>query len=254
MHTFIKTSLLILSTFLLSGCLSGKMSPQQENALGAQQERKLLRKMHTITRGKHYRAIKRVGKHIARISGRPDFHWTYHLIDNARQANAFVLPGGKIFVYTGLFKYAANDAELAAVLGHEVSHALKSHGIKGASRQQKASLLGAAIQIGMGMAGIDTQTTRKVTSLYGKGATLGYIKPYSRHNETEADSLGLILMAKAGYNPHAALHFWEKFSHSGRRVPEYLSTHPAPESRIENIKNLLPEAMKIYQKNRKKRR
>ena len=253
MSNIIKTSLVLLSSLILSGCLSGKMSPQQENALGAQQERKVLSQMKTIRSGKYYHKVKRVGQHIAQVSGRSDFHWTYHLIDNAKQANAFVLPGGKIFVYTGLFKYAANDAELAAVLGHEVSHALKSHGVKGASRKQKAGLLGIAIQVGMGVAGIDKQTAKQVTQIYGQGATLGYIRPYSRENETEADSLGLMLMARAGYDPHAALSFWNKFSQKGQRIPEYLSTHPAPESRIENIRNLLPKAMAIYHKNNYKR-
>ena len=250
MNQFFKFSLTLVTAVALSGCMNEKISPQQESALGAQQERQVLSKVRLIRGGKYYNAVRSVGSRIASVSGRPDFQWKYHLVDNPKQANAFVLPGGKVFVYSGLFKYASNNAELAAVLGHEVAHALKSHGVKGAARQQKAGLVGALLQVGMGVAGVNSQTVKQVKQIYGQGATLGYIRPYSRQNETEADSMGLMLMAKAGYNPRAALSFWEKFGRQGQRIPEYLSTHPAPSSRIENIKSLMPEAMAIYNKSR----
>lgn len=226
------------------------MSPQQESALGEQQERQVLSKMRTIRSGKLYNAVRRVGSRIARVSGRPDFQWRYHLINNPKQANAFVLPGGKVFVYTGLFKYVSNDAELAAVVGHEVAHALKSHGVKGSQRAQNAGLLGALIKVGMGAAGVDSGTAQQVNQAYGYGANLGYIKPYSRKNESEADAIGLMLMAKAGYDPRAALTFWAKFGRQGQRVPEYLSTHPAPASRIAQIKRLMPQALAVYKQSR----
>ena len=252
----LKISLTLASALVLSGCIGGggKMSPQQESALGAQQERQVLSKVRTIRSGKLYNAVRNVGKRIATASGRRDFRWTYHLVSNAKQANAFVLPGGKIFVYTGLFKYAANEAELAAVVGHEVAHALKSHGVKGAARKQNAGLIGALLQVGMGVAGVNPQTARQVNQVYGQGATLGYIRPYSRQNESEADAIGLMLMAKAGYDPRAALSFWAKFGRQGQRVPEYLSTHPAPATRIAQIKRLMPQAMAVYKKSRYARR
>ena len=250
MNKIVKISLTIVSALALSGCMGSNMSPQQESALGAQQERQVLSKTRTIRSGKTYRAVKNVGSRIAKVSGRPDFKWRYHLVNNSKQANAFVLPGGKIFVYTGLFKYAANNAELAAVVGHEVAHALKSHGVKGAARKQKAGLLGAVLQIGMGVAGVNKGTAQQVNQAYGKGATLGYIRPYSRGNESEADAIGLMLMAKAGYDPRAALSFWQKFGKSGQRIPEYLSTHPAPSTRIAQIKRLMPQAMAVYKKSR----
>ena len=243
--------------FILSGCIQGmggKVSPQQESAMGAQQERQVLRKMKTIKSGKYYRAVNSVGRHIAAVSNRPNFQWKYHLVNNPKQANAFVLPGGKVFVYTGLFKYAANKSELAAVIGHEVAHALKSHGVKGAQRKQNAGLLGVALQIGMGVAGVNGQTAQQVNQIYGQGASIGYIKPYSRKHESQADAIGLMLMAKAGYDPRAALSFWKKFAKSGQRVPEYLSTHPAPQSRIAQIKKLMPKALALYKKSRYKRK
>ncbi|RUM69386.1 MAG: M48 family peptidase [Sulfurovum sp.] len=242
-----KVLLTIISTFLLSSCINqGQMSAQQENALGAQQERALLSKVQTIQHGTYYNAVRRVGSRIARVANRPNFQWSYHLIKNDKQANAFVLPGGKIFVYTGLFKYAANEAQLAAVVGHEVAHALKSHGVKGAQRKQNAGLVGVLLQVGMGVAGVDPALAKQVNQVYGQGATLGYIRPYSRQNESEADSIGLMLMAKAGYDPREALRFWEKFARQGQYIPEYLSTHPAPETRIENLRRLMPQAVAIY--------
>jgi len=258
MNYLVKSLLIGTTAIALSGCASGlgggNISPQQESALGAQQERQVLSKVRLIRSGKLYNAVRNVGSRIARVSGRPDFQWRYHLVNNPRQANAFVLPGGKVFVYSGLFKYASNEAELAAVVGHEVAHALRSHGVKGAARKQKAGLIGALLQVGMGVAGVNSQTAQQVNRVYGQGATLGYIRPYSRQNETEADSIGLMLMAKAGYDPRAALSFWAKFGRQGQRVPEYLSTHPAPASRIANIRRLMPQALALYKKSRYARR
>ena len=255
MNKIMKLSLTLASAMVLSGCVGGGMpNAQQESALGAQQERQVLSKVRTIRSGKLYNAVRNVGSRIARVSGRPDFKWRYHLVNNSKQANAFVLPGGKVFVYTGLFKYAANEAELAAVVGHEVAHALKSHGVKGAQRKQNAGLIGALLQVGMGVAGVNSQTAQQVNQVYGQGATLGYIRPYSRKNESEADAIGLMLMAKAGYDPRAALSFWAKFGRQGQRVPEYLSTHPAPATRIAQIRRLMPQALAVYKKSRYARR
>lgn len=246
-----KLSLALASALVLAGCVNNAApTAQQESALGAQQERQVLTKVKTIRSGKYYNAVRNVGTRVARASGRTDFKWKYHLVNNSKQANAFVLPGGKIFVYTGLFKYAANEPELAAVVAHEVAHALKSHGVKGAQRAQNAGLLGALLQVGMGVAGVNSQTAQQVNQAYGQGASLGYIKPYSRQNESEADAIGLMLMAKAGYDPRAALSFWAKFGKQGQQVPEYLSTHPAPANRIAQIKRLMPQALAVYKKSR----
>jgi len=247
----IKTSLVLLSITIFSGCVANqKVSTQQENKLGAEQERQVLSKVKIITHGRQYNAVRNASTRIAKVSGRPGFQWRYYLVDNPKQANAFVLPGGKIFVYSGLFKYASNESELAAVIGHEVAHALKSHGIDGAQRKQNTNLVGALLQIGLGAAGVNSQVAQVAQQVYSQSASLGYIKPHSRENETQADEIGLMLMAKAGYDPRAALSFWNKFGKSGQRVPEYLSTHPAPANRIANLRRLMPQAMAIYKKNR----
>lgn len=242
---FNKLLLIASASILFSGCVGTKMSPQQENALGAQQEQKVLRS----TKPSHNRtltaAVNRVGKRIARAANRPQYQWRFHLIDSP-QANAFVLPGGKVFVYTGLFKYASSDAELAIVMGHEVAHALKSHGVQGAERAKTAGMLGAALKIGLGAAGVDASKADMINKAYGVSANLGFIKPHSRGQETEADSIGLMLAAKAKYNPNAAISFWTKFGAAGQRTSEFLSTHPAPQNRIANLKRLMPQAMKLY--------
>lgn len=250
MNSFVKLSLTLSSAMILSGCMSGKMSPQQESNIGVKQEQQILSKARLIKSGNMYNAVRKVGSRIASVSGRSDFQWRYHLVNNPKQANAFVLPGGKIFVYSGLFKYASNEAELSAVIAHEVAHALRSHGVKNASRKQRAGVLGALLHVGMGIAGVDKSTAQQINKVYGQGATLGYIRPYSRQNETAADSIGLMLMAQAGYDPRAALSFWVKFGKQGKHIPEYMSTHPAPSSRIANIKSLLPQAMALYKKSK----
>ena len=257
MKKLLTSTLIGLSMLAFSGCANvpaAKVSPQQENSIGAQQERQVLSKVRTIHSGRLYRAVVNVGSRIARVSGRRDFRWRYHLVDNPKVANAFVLPGGKVFVYSGLFRYAANEDELAVVVAHEVAHALKSHGIKGAQRQQKAGLIGALLQVGMGVAGVNQNTAQTVTQVYRQGATLGYLRPHSREQELEADSIGLMLMAKAGYDPRAALSFWNKFGRSGQRIPEYLSTHPNPGHRIADLKRLMPKALAIYQRSPYRRR
>jgi len=237
----------VMLAFALGACGTPKVSPQQENALGERQAKEILSKAKLSKNPTYNRAVRRVGSRIARVANRPDFRWRYHVIDS-KQANAFVLPGGKIFVYSGLFKYARNDAELAAVIGHEVAHALKSHGIQGAQRRQNAALVGALLQVGLGVAGVDPAIANTVNQAYGYGATYGYIHPYSREKEMEADSIGLYLMAKAGYDPRAALSFWERFGKQGQRVPEFFSTHPSSAHRIANLKKLMPQALAIYRK------
>ena len=251
MKKLLKSTLVGFGILALSGCVNApiaKVSPQQENSIGAQQERQILSKVRTVHSGRLYRAVVNVGSRIARVSGRRDFRWRYHLVNNPKVANAFVLPGGKVFVYSGLFRYVSNEDELAVVLGHEITHALKSHGIKGAQRRQKAGLIGALLQVGMGVAGVNPNTARTVNQVYQEGATLGYLRPHSREQELEADSIGLMLMAKAGYDPRAALTFWSKFGRVGQRIPEYMSTHPNPGHRVANLKRLMPKALAIYQR------
>ena len=190
--------------------------------------------------------VRRVGIRIARAANRPDFQWEFHVIDKPKVANAFCLPGGKIFVYTGIFKYISSDAELATVIGHEVGHALARHGAERMS-------MGLLTQLGeqAAMMALNIQSTEAMQAFdaaYGVAANIGVLLPYSRTQEYEADHIGLILMALAGYDPHAALSFWEKMAQEskGKSSVEFLSTHPLDKNRIARIKALIPEAMKYY--------
>jgi predicted Zn-dependent protease len=238
---------LMTLVFFLVGCNQSKLTVQQENALGEQEAREVLSEVKLSRSASLNSKVKRVGKRIAKVSERPEFQWKYYVVDNPTTFNAFVLPGGKIFVYSGLFKYAKTDAELATVIAHEVAHALKSHGVIGSQRAKAAQTLGGLLDIGMAVAGVDSSVASLANTAYNYGATLGYLRPHSREHELEADSIGLMLMAKAGYNPNAAISFWKKFGKASSGTPEYLSTHPAPGNRIANLQKLMPKALKLYQ-------
>jgi predicted Zn-dependent protease len=182
--------------------------------------------------------VQTVGRRIAAVSGEPDWDWQFTLFDNP-EPNAFALPGGKVGVYTGLFKVAKNDAQLAAVLGHEVGHAIARHGAERMSQGILAQLGGVAIGAATG--------SQAYVDLYSQAATLGVILPYSRTQESEADEIGLILMAKAGYDPREAVKLWQNFeAMGGQRPPEFLSTHPSEGTRIERLQALMPKALEIY--------
>jgi predicted Zn-dependent protease len=225
------------------------VSPQQELALGYQSAKQVLEKEKVSTDPQKNAMVKRIGERIAKVTGQSSYKWEFFVIDNNKEANAFCLPGGKVFVYTGIFKYANNDDELAAVMGHEIGHALARHGAErmsaGQLQQMGGQVLGAVMQ-GRG----NPKNTAMVMQAFGIGSQLGVMLPHSRTQEYEADNIGLVLSAKAGYNPQSALTFWEKFSKSGAGQPEYLSTHPAPTNRIAKIKALLPKVMPIYQANK----
>jgi predicted Zn-dependent protease len=160
--------------------------------------------------------------------------------------NAFCLPGGKVAVFTGLFAIAKDEAGLAAVIGHEVAHAIARHGAERMSQ-------GLALQVvGMGVAvatsGQSAATQQAIMQAYGLGAMVGVALPYGRTQESEADRIGLILMAKAGYNPEAAVALWQRMAtlDSKGRPPEWLSTHPAPETREQDINSWMAEAEQYY--------
>lgn len=176
---------------------------------------------------------------------KPDFEWDVALIDDP-QANAFCLPGGKMVVYTGILKPARSAEGLATVLGHEVAHAVAEHGAERIFRQQ---LTDTAVQFAAGAFTDDPVEFRNIAGLLGAGAQVGLNLPWSREQESEADRIGLIYMARAGYDPRAAVGFWERMDKAAagqERPPEYLSTHPESATRIEQIKGWLPEALEEY--------
>jgi len=187
--------------------------------------------------------VTRVGTRIAAATGQSDFQWEFKVLDNDKTVNAFCLPGGKVAVYTGLMPVAKDEAGLAAVIGHEVAHAIARHGAERVSQQ----LVLEGVTIAAVLATRDSNRGSLYGGLIGAGATLGVLLPYSRLHESEADRMGLMYMAKAGYDPHAAVELWKRMAAQDKgKAPEFFSTHPADATRIAQIERWLPEAMGYY--------
>ena len=191
--------------------------------------------------------VRRVGLRIAQATGRSDYRWEFNVIDD-KQANAFCLPGGKVAVYTGILPITRDDAGLAAVLGHEAAHAIARHG--GERVSQTLLVQTGLVATQAALARRDPRTVQTVTALLGAGVTVGLLLPWSRGQESEADRLGLIYMARAGYHPSAARDLWVRMAGAARgraRPPEFLSTHPPEATRIRQIEAWMPEALRYYQ-------
>jgi predicted Zn-dependent protease len=176
-----------------------------------------------------------------------DYSWEFNLVES-KDINAWCMPGGKVVVYTGILPLTQDDAGLAVVIGHEVAHAVAKHGSERMSQGLLAQMGGMALSEALKTEPAATQQLWMAT--YGLGAQYGVMMPYGRLQENEADHLGLIFMAMAGFDPHAAIPFWQRMSikKEGGAPPEFLSTHPSDQKRINNIQSLIPEAMKYYKK------
>lgn len=171
------------------------------------------------------------------------YRWEVHLIDDP-QLNAFCMPGGKIVYFTGLLSVTTTDAEIAAVMGHEIAHALANHGSERMTIAYGQNLGAVLTQLATRKASKEDQ--EKWMAIYGVGSTLGAVLPYSRTHESESDKIGQIIMAVAGYNPDAAAEVWVKMGKlGGDKVPEFMSTHPSHDTRMENLKKWSPDAKKI---------
>ncbi|MGE5497499.1 MAG: M48 family metallopeptidase [Syntrophothermus sp.] len=174
------------------------------------------------------------------------YAWEFNLVDDP-QVNAWCMPGGKVVVYSGIMKLVKNEAELATVLGHEISHAVARHGDERMSQELVTQLGGMALQEAIKSKPALTQNI--YMAAFGLGSQVGVLLPFSRTHESEADRLGLIFMAMAGYDPNAAVGFWESMAAQSKGAPpEFLSTHPSDQTRINDIKKEIPEAMKYYNK------
>lgn len=174
------------------------------------------------------------------ISG---YQWQFNLVNNA-QANAWCMPGGKVVVYSGIMPLVQNETGLATVVGHEIAHAVARHGNERMSQELLVQAGGSALSVAL--ANRPGQTQNIFNAVYGVGGQLGTLA-YSRKHESEADHMGLIFMAMAGYNPSEAINFWQRMSsNAGQKPPEILSTHPADATRIKQIRDWLPDAMKYY--------
>jgi predicted Zn-dependent protease len=222
------------------------VSAEEETQLGIQSYQQVLQKSKVSGDPQQNALVTRVGSRIAAATGRTDLQWQYTVIEDP-QANAFALPGGKIAVYTGILPITRDEAGLAAVVGHEVAHVIARHGGERLSQELATQ---ATLNVAGGLIGAMASpgTAQLVGAALGVGAQYGVLLPFSRSQESEADHIGLVLMAKAGYDPHAARDLWVRMGEAakGQKPPELLSTHPADVTRIKQIEAWLPEALTYY--------
>ncbi len=201
--------------------------------------------------------VKRVAARIVEAAKRSkyaqmaqQFQWEVTVIKDDKTANAFALPGGKMAVYTGIFPMAKTEAGLAAVMGHEVVHALARHGAERMSQGQVANVGLQVVGAAIGISSKNPALGQATMAALGAGTQVGVLLPFSRKHESEADYVGILLAADAGYDPRESVALWERMAQlsGGGGQAEFLSTHPSHDTRIEQLKEWMPEAMAIYQK------
>lgn len=250
---------LILFVMVFEACstvpLTGRRQLNIANSAAIQQEaaaayQQFLRdpSTHVVRSGTDYQRVKNVGGRVANAieqylnqngyANQYTFQWEFNLIQS-KDINAWAMPGGKVAVYTGILPVASSDAGLATVMAHEVAHVIARHAEERYSQMAGAQVIGGVVGAATG--------SQTIQQLYGLGGQLALLR-YGRNQESEADRLGLIFMAMAGYNPDSAVTFWERMSTAkeGGAPPEFLSTHPSDETRIANIRKRLPEARQYY--------
>lgn len=244
---------------ILSACNTNPFTGKQTLALvpnsqilpmAFQQYGEFLSENKVITGTKDAQIITTVGQKISSAAERyltangyagylKDYRWEYKLVDS-KEVNAWCMPGGKIVFYSGIMPIAQNDAGVAAIMGHEVAHALANHG----QQRMSASQLQALGAVGVGIATANNENAAIYNQAYGIGSQVGVMLPFSRSHETEADKIGLTLMAIAGYDPTVAAALWVRMDQNsgGGAPPEFLSTHPSNQTRIANINSWAAEA------------
>ncbi len=245
----------LLFVFLFLGCTKNPythreqlilISPQQELRMGLSAEQQILHKARLSHNPYYIAMVNRVASRIARVAEaefHPHYQWEFHVLES-KKINAFCLPGGKIFVYTGLLKLVDNDDELAAVIGHEVAHAILRHGSERVSMAMLGRIGHELLARGLQVSG--HQWGPLYDLAYGVTAQYGVLYPFSRKFEYEADQLGLYLMYKACYDPNQAIRFWYKMMKASRvHIPELLSTHPSDMHRIEALKRYIVKLRRI---------
>jgi predicted Zn-dependent protease len=249
MARFRRFSIAIVGMMVLAACetapVTGRsqlilVGDQQVQALGLQAYQKMKQDMPRSSNRALTRRVQEVGERIAAISPKPDWDWEFTLFEND-SPNAFALPGGKVGVNTGLFKVAKNDDQLATVMGHEVAHAIARHGNERMSQ-------GILAQGGVAAAGIAAGGNEVAVAGSALAAQFLFTLPNSRVQESEADHIGLLYMARAGYDPRASVDLWRNMEAAGAgRQLEWMSTHPSPGNRIKRLQDLMPEALAIYE-------
>lgn len=262
-HLFIGLAMVLTMVACSKNPITGRKQLQlykeaDIQAMAAQEYRTFLtqNKVVSTTASKDAEMVRRIGSRIAAAittfyKGKglgaelEGYQWEYNLVDS-KDVNAWCMPGGKIVVYTGLLPITQNEAALAVVMGHEVAHALAKHGNERMSQATAQQLGGVALSVAVANKSPEAQNL--FMSAYGVGTTVGAMLPFSRKHELEADKYGLIYAALAGYNPQEAIPLWERMEKAGggQKPPEFLSTHPAEGTRIEKLKEMMPEALKYY--------
>lgn len=253
------TLFLACSRNAVTGRKQFKLLPESElQTMAASEYTQFLGKNKVVnsTSSRDAEMVRRVGQRITkavedyyRSIGKTEilngYKWEYNLVDD-KAVNAWCMPGGKIVVYTGLLAITQNEAALAIVMGHEVSHAIFQHGNERISQQLGTQLVSAGLQAALANKPAETQNAFLLA--YGIGAQTGLLLPYSRKHELEADRFGLWWAAMAGYNPQEAIPLWERMEKAanGSKVPQFLSTHPSEGKRIEYLKKYMDEAIKLY--------
>ena len=222
-------------------------SDQQMNQLGATAYQEVLASEKKSSDAEAQAMVERVGRRLAAVAPDRKFTYEFTLIESD-QVNAFCLPGGKVAIYTGILSYCKNEAGLAAVMGHEIAHAIAEHG--GERMSQGVLVQGA--QMGLAVAleakGVSPSTQNLFMTGAGLGAQVGVLLPFSRKHESEADYLGLIYMAKAGYDPKESVSFWERFATlDGGGGPDFMRTHPASAERAKDLQGNMGQAMAHYE-------
>ncbi|WP_130469995.1 M48 family metallopeptidase [Candidatus Magnetaquicoccus inordinatus] len=273
-HTLLAASTLVL---LLGACqnvpLTGRsqlalIPPSQMIADSARAYDDFLKTARVIRGSREAQMVQQVGSRIQHAVERylqerhqeqllAGYHWQFTLVDEDKTPNAFCMPGGKIVVYTGILPLTRDEEGLAAVLGHEVAHAIAQHGSERASQQALASVAGAAVSavaagaMTKNSSASDQNKARLLAAGFGAAATYGVLLPYSRLHESEADRMGMYFMAMAGYNPQKAVELWGRFKEEAHKnkqnTPEFFSTHPSDDTRIEQNQATLAEVMPLYQ-------
>ncbi len=228
------------------------------NQMSFSEYRSFLSQNKTITSGKEVDLVRRVGNDLKaavevyyRATGKSselkNYSWEFNVVDDSKTINAFCMPGGKVVVYTGILAVTKNEDALAVVMGHEIAHALANHGNERMSQGLVAQLGLTSLDIALSQK--PSETRNLLMAAAGAGAQVGVLLPFSRKHESEADEIGLYLMAMAGYNPNEAAPFWDRMTKSGgSRPPEFLSTHPDPKRRSQDLKALVPKAMEYKRK------